>query len=147
MTILEEKEGELVEVGMVGGLGKGEQIYSVRFIGDQGYVVTFRQVDPLYVIDLSDPAAPKVTGELKIPGYSSYIHPLEPGFLLTAGRDGDEEGRVGGIKIEIFDVSDPSDPKALRPPLLAMVGTLGAMSCMTTRRSTTSKPVICWPFL
>lgn len=118
VTILEEKEGELVEVGMVGGLGKGEQIYSVRFIGDQGYVVTFRQVDPLYVIDLSDPAAPKVTGELKIPGYSSYIHPLEPGFLLTAGRDGDEEGRVGGIKIEIFDVSDPSDPKSVKTAVI-----------------------------
>lgn len=118
VTVLREAEDRLEEVGVVAGLGLGEQIFAVRFIGDQGYVVTFRQVDPLYVLDLQDPTAPKVAGELKIPGFSSYIHPLEPGYLLTAGRDGDEEGRVGGIKIEIFDVTDPTDPKSVKTAVI-----------------------------
>jgi len=118
VTVLKEDGNRLEPVGLVAGLGKGEQIYSVRFIGDQGYVVTFRQVDPLYVLDLQDPAAPKVAGELKIPGFSSYIHPLEPGFLLTAGRAGDEEGRVGGVKIEVFDVTDPANPKSVQSAVI-----------------------------
>lgn len=118
VTVLREDGNRLERVGVVGGLGKGERIYAVRFLGEQGYVVTFRQVDPLYVLDLSDPASPKVVGELKIPGFSSYIHPLEPGFLLTAGREADEEGRVGGIKIEIFDVSDPANPKSVKTAVI-----------------------------
>ncbi|OQC35645.1 MAG: Beta propeller domain protein [Deltaproteobacteria bacterium ADurb.Bin058] len=113
VTVLEDKGGELVEIGVVAGLGLGERIHGVRFIGDQGYVVTYKQIDPLYVIDLKDPTNPTVAGELKIPGFSSYIHPLEDGFLLTAGRDGDEEGNVGGVKIEIFDVTDPANPKSV----------------------------------
>lgn len=118
VTVLHQDEEKLEQVGVVTGLGLGEQIYAVRFIGDQGYVVTFRQVDPLYVLDMSDPTEPKVAGELKIPGFSSYIHPLEPGFLLTAGRDGDEEGNVGGIKIEIFDVTDPTAPKSVKSAVI-----------------------------
>ncbi len=113
VTVLEDKGGELVEIGVVAGLGLGERIHGVRFIGDQGYVVTYKQVDPLYVIDLKDPTNPTVAGELKIPGFSSYIHPLEDGFLLTAGRDGDDDGSVGGVKIEIFDVTDPANPKSV----------------------------------
>ncbi|HOU54503.1 MAG TPA: beta-propeller domain-containing protein [Myxococcota bacterium] len=118
VTVLREDGDRLEEAGVVAGLGKGERIFAVRFIGDQGYVVTFRQVDPLYVLDLRDPAAPKVAGELKVPGFSSYIHPLEPGFLLTAGRDADEEGRVGGIKVEIFDVTDPTSPKSVQSAVI-----------------------------
>jgi uncharacterized secreted protein with C-terminal beta-propeller domain len=118
VTILKETEGSLQQVGVVTGLGLGEQIYAVRFIADQGYVVTFRQVDPLYVLDLADPTEPKIAAELKIPGFSSYIHPLEPGYLLTAGRDADEEGSVGGIKIEIFDVTDPTDPKSVKTAVI-----------------------------
>ena len=118
VTVLRETGDRLEQVGVVAGLGLGEQIHAVRFIGDQGYVVTFRQVDPLYVLDLKDPAAPKVAGELKIPGFSSYIHPLEDGYLLTAGRDGDEEGNVGGIKIEIFDVTDPAAPKSVQSQVI-----------------------------
>src|SRR6201999_1132705 len=72
---------DLQEVGKVGGLGKGEQIYSVRFAGPIGYVVTFRQTDPLYTVDLSRPEAPKVLGELKITGYSAYLHPVDNGRL------------------------------------------------------------------
>ena len=110
---MEEKGGELAEIGVVAGLGLGERIYGVRFIGDQGYVVTYKEIDPLYVIDLKDPTNPTVAGELKIPGFSSYIHPLEDGFLLTAGRDGDDLGNVGGVKIEIFDVTDPANPRSV----------------------------------
>jgi hypothetical protein len=118
VTVLRQTEDRLEQVGLVTGLGLGERIFAVRFIGDQGYVVTFRQVDPLYVLDLQDPADPKVSGELKIPGFSSYIHPLEPGYLLTAGRDGDDEGNVGGIKIEIFDVTDPTNPKSVKTAVI-----------------------------
>ncbi|MFZ0014229.1 MAG: beta-propeller domain-containing protein, partial [Acidimicrobiia bacterium] len=75
VTILRPIGDALVRIGRVGGLGETEQIYSVRFMGDVGYVVTFRQTDPLYILDLSDPRAPKLTGELKIPGYSAYLHP------------------------------------------------------------------------
>ena len=78
----------LIRVGSVTGLGKSERIYAVRFMGDRGYVVTFRQIDPLYTLDLSDPTAPKVVGELKIPGYSAYLHPVgETGCWASGARD------------------------------------------------------------
>ena len=111
VTVFEQSGARLKPVGHVGGLGKGERIYSVRFVGDRGYVVTFRQVDPLYVLDLSDPSRPAVTGELKIPGYSSYMHPMGDGHLLTVGRDGTDEGQVLGVSLRIFDVTDPRDPQ------------------------------------
>ena len=77
------------QVGAVTGLGEeGERIYGVRFMGERGYVVTFRQTDPLYTLDLSDPTAPKVVGELKIPGYSAYLHPVGENLLLGVGREG-----------------------------------------------------------
>ncbi|MDH3607445.1 MAG: beta-propeller domain-containing protein, partial [Acidimicrobiia bacterium] len=110
VRVLEEKDGVLEIVGSVGGLGKGEQIYSVRFMGEVGYVVTFRQTDPLYTIDLSDPANPAVVGELKILGYSAYLHPLSEGLLLGVGQDATEEGRTTGTQVSVFDVSDPANP-------------------------------------
>jgi hypothetical protein len=73
-------------------------------------VVTFRQVDPLYVVDLSDPEAPEVSGELKIPGYSAYLHPLGEGLVLGIGQDADSRGVTQGAKVSLFDVSDPSNP-------------------------------------
>src|SRR6185436_1699304 len=76
VTTLGARSGALVRLGRVGGLGKGERVYAVRFVGDTGYVVTFRQVDPLYTLDLSAPARPVVRGELKIRGYSAYLHPV-----------------------------------------------------------------------
>ncbi|MGE0796572.1 MAG: beta-propeller domain-containing protein, partial [Acidimicrobiia bacterium] len=82
VTVLTDDGETLRQVGQVGGLGRDEQIYAVRFLGDKGYVVTFRRTDPLYVLDLSDPASPRVTGELKIPGYSAYLHPLEGDLLI-----------------------------------------------------------------
>jgi len=118
VTVLRQNGDRLEQQGVVDGLGLGEQIVGVRFLEGQGYVVTFRQIDPLYVIDLSDPTNPTVTGELKIPGFSSYIHPLGDGFLLTAGRDGDEEGNLGGVKIEIFNVQDPANPFSVKTAVI-----------------------------
>ena len=86
---------------------------AVRFLGDRGYVVTFRQVDPLYVLDLSDPQAPRVRGELKITGYSAYLHPVSATRLLGVGQEATEEGRRLGPQLSLFDVGDPAQPKLL----------------------------------
>ena len=110
VTVLSTAGDELRTVGSVDGLGRGERIYSVRFFGDLGYVVTFRQVDPLYVIDLSNPERPMVRGELKIPGYSAYLHPVGDDALLGVGQDADLDGRVLGLQASLFDISDPDDP-------------------------------------
>ncbi len=91
-------------------LGVGEQIYAVRHLGAQSYVVTFRQVDPLYVLDFSDPIHPVLQGELKIPGFSTYLHPVGPGLLLGVGMDAEDDGRVEGAQLSLFDVSDPAHP-------------------------------------
>jgi hypothetical protein len=107
-------EGDVLrQVSSVGGLGKDERIYAVRFIGDLAYVVTFRQIDPLYVIDLSDPANPFEAGELKIPGYSAYLHPVGEGLLLGVGQDATDTGRTTGTQLSLFDVSDPADPQRI----------------------------------
>jgi hypothetical protein len=113
VTVLAERGRELVQVGRVAGMGIGERIYAVRFLGDVGYVVTFREVDPLYTLDLRDPAAPQVTGELKITGYSSYLHPVGDGLLLGVGQDATEQGVVTGTQLSLFDVSDPAAPTRL----------------------------------
>ena len=119
VTVLDDRDGGvMVPVGRVSGLGKGERIYSVRFIDDLGYVVTFRQVDPLYTVDLSMPSAPKVTGELKILGYSAYLHPVGRDLLLGVGQDATEEGRLRGTQLNLFDVSDPREPKRLHQRVL-----------------------------
>ncbi len=98
-------------VGSTPPLAEGERIFSARFLGDLGYIVTFRQVDPLFAIDLSDPAKPTVLGELKIPGFSDYMHPLGDDHLLTIGRDVDEvTQRDNGTALQVFDVSDPTNP-------------------------------------
>jgi uncharacterized secreted protein with C-terminal beta-propeller domain len=107
------KADTMQKVGEVTGLGKGERIYSVRFIGPTGYVVTFKQVDPLYTLDLRDAAAPKVTGELKITGYSAYLHPAGDGRLIGLGQEASEQGRTLGTQISLFDVSDPANPNRL----------------------------------
>jgi uncharacterized secreted protein with C-terminal beta-propeller domain len=113
VTTLREQGGELTAVGRVGGLGKGERIYAVRFMGDTGYVVTFRQVDPLYTLDLANPARPAVLGELKIPGYSAYLHPLGDELLLGIGQNASNEGRILGTQLSIFDISNLRRPARL----------------------------------
>lgn len=114
VSVLQDVGKALIQVGQVGGLGKGEQIRSVRFIGKTAYVVTFRQIDPLYVVDVSDPRKPVVRGELKLLGYSAYLHPIGDGLLLGVGVDANEEGRRAGLAVNLFDVSDPSTPKLVQ---------------------------------
>ncbi len=100
----------LETVGLLKDIAKGERIKSVRFTGNTAYVVTFIQTDPLFVIDLSDVKAPKILGELKIPGYSAYLHPVGDGLVMGVGLDGTETGTNGGMKVSLFDVSDPTKP-------------------------------------
>lgn len=100
-------------VGELRGIAKGESIYAARFMGDTAYLVTFYQTDPLFVIDLSDPAAPKVTGELKIPGFSNYLHPYAENLLIGIGQDGTAVGANNRLKISLFDVSDRENPKEI----------------------------------
>ena len=119
VSVLEQRGSDLAEVGRVGGLGRGERIYSVRFIGDRGYVVTFRQTDPLYTIDLSNPQAPRVRGELKILGYSAYLHPISDDLLIGVGQDATEQGRTLGTQVSLFDVSDPANPRRLHSARVA----------------------------
>jgi hypothetical protein len=114
VSILADQGQILEQVGQVGGLGKGERVQAVRFIGKLGYVVTFRQTDPLYVVDVSDPRSPRVRGELKILGYSAYLHPVGDGLLLGVGIEASEEGRRQGLAVNLFDVSDPARPKVLQ---------------------------------
>jgi uncharacterized secreted protein with C-terminal beta-propeller domain len=107
VTVLDEN---LDELGEVSGIAPGEQIMSTRFMGEEGYLVTFRQVDPLFSLDLSDPTNPQITGELKIPGFSSYMHPIDADHLVTVGLDGEADGTLTGLSIAVFDVSDPTAP-------------------------------------
>ena len=105
-------------VGSVTGLAPGEDIYSVRFMGDRCYMVTFKKVDPLFTIDLADPENPKVLGKLKIPGYSDYLHPYDENTLIGIGKETieAEEGDFAwyqGVKISLFDVSDVENPREL----------------------------------
>ncbi len=114
VTVLQAQNGVLVPVGQVSGLGQGEQIYSVRFVDNTGYVVTYQQVDPLYTIDLSTPTAPKVVGQLDLQGYSAYLQPLSAGLLLGVGEDvSTETNEPTGAMLELFDVSNPASPQLL----------------------------------
>jgi uncharacterized secreted protein with C-terminal beta-propeller domain len=106
VTVLARNNDALVQVGRVGGLGVGERIYAVRFIGPVGYVVTFRQTDPLYTVDLSNPAQPKVAGELKITGFSAYLHPAGDGRLIGVGQEATEQGRRTGTQVSLFDTGN-----------------------------------------
>lgn len=110
VTVLAERGDRLVAVGSVAGLGPGEQIRSVRWFGDLATVVTFRQTDPLYTVDLSDPAAPRVRGELKVTGYSGYLHPLGDGLLLGVGQQATGQGEVTGALVSAFDIADLDRP-------------------------------------
>ena len=102
-------DGELNEMGKITDLAPGEKVYSVRFMGDVAYFVTFRQVDPLFSADLSDPKNPKIIGSLKIPGFSSYLFPYG-GKLLGIGQNADEQtGKTGSLKLSMFDISNPSN--------------------------------------
>jgi uncharacterized secreted protein with C-terminal beta-propeller domain len=108
---------DLKQVGQIENMATGERIYSVRFMQDRAYMVTFKQTDPLFVIDLKDPANPAVLGELKIPGYSNYLHPYDNDTLIGLGQDTKENEWGGvnnqGIKLSLFDVSNVAEPKEI----------------------------------
>ncbi|MGO4256942.1 beta-propeller domain-containing protein [Marmoricola sp. RAF53] len=105
-----ERDGVLARVGELADLGIDEQVQSVRWLGDLAVLVTFRQVDPLYTVDLSDPARPRTLGALKIPGYSGYLHPLGDGLLLGLGVDATATGENLGAQAAVFDIADPDHP-------------------------------------
>ena len=108
---LNADETEYEVIGKVGDIAPDESIWSARFIGDKAYIVTFRNIDPLWTVDLSEPTNPRIIGELKIPGVSTYIHPVGDTHLLTIGIAGDDEGLDWGVtQISFFDVSDFSNP-------------------------------------
>ena len=105
---------ELKEVSCLEDIANDERVESARFMGDVGYVVTFKETDPLFTFDLSDPYNPKIMGELKLPGFSTYLHPLSDGLLLGFGYDGDmTDADYSSVKISLFDISDLKNPKEL----------------------------------
>jgi hypothetical protein len=110
--VLNEVEGELKVVGSVENIAPGEEIKAARFVGTRGFVVTFEQIDPLHTLDLSDPTAPRIVGELKVPGYSTFVVPMDADHLLTVGQYIPEEGPFfnWGVQLSIFDISDFSNP-------------------------------------
>lgn len=104
-------DADLKTIGKIEDLAKNEQVYSARFLGDTGYFVTYEQTDPLFSVDFSDPENPKILGKLKIPGFSEYLHFYSDNLLLGIGMDTDENGITNGVKVSMFDISDPSDVK------------------------------------
>jgi hypothetical protein len=113
LSVLEQHGAVLTVAGQIDQIAPSEDIRSVRFEGDRGYVVTFKKTDPLFVFDLHDPHAPGVMGELKIPGFSTYMHMMDATHLLTIGYDADDKGSYAffnGILLQVFDVSNPAQP-------------------------------------
>jgi inhibitor of cysteine peptidase len=111
-------DAEMNPAGSIEGIAPGEKIYSMRFMGDKGYMVTFKKVDPFFVLDLKDPKDPKILGKLKIPGYSDYLHPMDENHIIGVGKETveAEEGDFAwyqGIKMAVFDVTDVTNPKEL----------------------------------
>ncbi|HEY3395372.1 MAG TPA: beta-propeller domain-containing protein [Lacipirellulaceae bacterium] len=114
LHVLEQVGDELKIVGSLDGIASNEQLYSVRFLENTVFFVTFRQTDPLFVVDLSDPVNPQLRGELHIPGFSDYLQPIDENHLLAIGRNADENtGQFQELQVSIFDVSDLTDPQLL----------------------------------
>ena len=112
LLVLDES---LKVIGEIEDLAPGEQIYSARFMGDTGYFVTFRNMDPLFSVDLKDPKNPKILGELKITGFSEYLHPYDENLLLGIGREiSPDTGNFKGLKLSMFDISNPKDVREIR---------------------------------
>ncbi len=111
--VYELVEGDPDLVGSVEGFGDGERIYAARFMSDKAFVVTFEQTDPLFSIDLSDPTSPELKGELEIPGFSTYLHPFEEGYLLSIGQSGNAFGATSQVALSLFDVRDLTAPTLL----------------------------------
>ncbi|HYG68986.1 MAG TPA: beta-propeller domain-containing protein, partial [Anaeromyxobacteraceae bacterium] len=126
VTVLRHDGIALQPIGAVEGIAPGEDIRAVRFDGDRGFVVTFEKTDPLFVLDLSDPEWPRVTGELVVPGFSTYLHLVDPAHLLTIGFDADDEGSFSwfqGLRLQVFDVADPAHPALDHAEVIGARGT------------------------
>ncbi len=126
IVVLDERDGRLEPVGELRGLGKDEEIQSVRWFDDLAVLVTFRQMDPLYTIDLSDPTHPRRLGELKIPGFSSYLHPIGGDRLLGLGTDATDEGQSRGAQAGVFDIADPTQARQVGKVTFGLDSWLGA---------------------
>jgi uncharacterized secreted protein with C-terminal beta-propeller domain len=111
VSVLDQVGSELRLVGSVAGIAPGEQIYSARFVGDRAYLVTYLQTDPLFTLDMSDPTAPTVAGELVIPGFSNYLQPIDATHLIGLGRATDSYGETNLPQLSLFDVSDIANPR------------------------------------
>lgn len=111
LTTATVRDGALVILGASEDLAPGEQLQAARFLGDRAYLVTFVRIDPLFVVDLADPANPRLLGEVELPGFSQYLHPLDADHLLTIGRAGTAGGQITAPALRLFDVSDPTSPR------------------------------------
>jgi len=125
VTVLDEINGRLATVGHVGGIAPNERIFAARMTGEKGYMVTFEQVDPLFTLDLTDPYEPKVIGELKVPGFSTYLHPIDDDMLLSIGVGGDDTGANWRTQVSMFDVSDFANPDVFDIEELVLEGEWG----------------------
>ena len=126
--LAESSSGNLIRTGAIEHLAPGEDIRSVRFDNDRGYVVTFKKTDPLFVLDLRRPDRPSVLGELKIPGFSTYIHRIDANHLLSIGLDANDHGDFAffdGVILQLFDVTNPTDPQLIHKE---KIGTRGSSS-------------------
>jgi len=127
LSVMKPNEfGNLETVGMIDQIAPSEDIRSVRFNGDQGFIVTFKKTDPLFAVDLSNPLSPTITGELHIPGFSTYIHLLDTDHLLSIGYDSDDQGSFAwfeGVILQIFDISDMSQPSLIHKEVIGTRGT------------------------
>lgn len=132
LAVLAESQGELVVVGMADHIAPTEDIRSARFDGDKGFLVTFKKTDPLFTVDLSDPTNPRIAGELKIPGFSTYMHLLDDGHVLSIGFDADDHGDFAyfdGLMLQVFDVSALDQPSLMHKEV---IGTRGSTSDAAT---------------
>jgi inhibitor of cysteine peptidase len=123
---LQNNNGRLNIIGRLESLAPGERLYSARFIGDRGFLVTFVEIDPLFTLDLSDPQKPALVGELKVPGYSTYLHPIGDDYLLAIGKDASTDTGTAlyqGLQISIFDVSVFTAPKLVATEKIGDRGT------------------------
>lgn len=128
----ESSDGNLVRVGAIENLAPGEDLRAIRFDGDRGYLVTFKKTDPLFVVDLRSATSPAVLGELKIPGFSTYLHRIDPTHLLSIGYDADDHGNFAyfdGVLLQLFDVTHPTTPRLVHKE---KIGTRGSSSASTT---------------
>ncbi len=142
LTILGESGGNLVQLGVVDNIAPTEDIRSVRFSGDRGFIVTFKKTDPLFALNLTDPTQPRIEGELKIPGYSTYMHMMDADHLLTIGYDSNDQGSFAwftGVMLQIFDVSNMQAPTLTHKTI---IGTRGSSSeALTNHLAFTYYPI------